>query len=51
MINEDYIKLECESDAPDNWLTNVIYRKDTNGNVFKLNVPDDIEEGNINGGE
>lgn len=40
-MNERY--LEKESDAPADWQSNVIYRRNANGLVFVVDVPDDTE--------
>ena len=40
-MNEKY--LEVESDAPANWVSNVIMRRDGRGKVFEVAVPDDEE--------
>lgn len=45
---EEY--LERESDAPDDWQSNVIYRRNADGLVFAVIVPDDTEEANENAG-
>lgn len=40
---DDKMILECESDAPENWETDVILTRDAEGNVLTVYVPDDEE--------
>lgn len=46
MINEDLIlELEQESDAPENWITDMVLIRNEKGEIIEVEVPDDIEEG------
>ena len=40
---EKKLILERESDAPENWETEVILQRDGRGNVVSVDVPDDEE--------
>jgi len=40
---DDKLILECESDAPENWETDVILCRDGRGEVLTVDVPDDEE--------
>lgn len=41
-MNEEY--RERESDMPNDWQSNVIFRRNAMGNVVLLEIPDDTEE-------
>lgn len=42
-MNEE-ILLENENGIPENWETNTIYIRNENGEIVKVEVPDDKEE-------
>ena len=35
---------ENESDAPENWESNLIFIRDENGEIIEMKIPDDEEE-------
>ena len=41
-MNEEYLEREC--DEPENWQSNVIFRRNAMGQVVIVEVPDDTEE-------
>lgn len=44
------MKFEHESDAPENWETDVILKRNVAGDVVEIDVPDDTEEVTDNAG-
>ena len=48
-MNEDY--LEREPDEPENWQSNMIYRRNAQGEVEMIVVPDDTGEVDVDAGD
>ena len=44
-MNEELnIEFEKESDTPEDWITNTVLIRNSNGELIEVNVPDDEEE-------
>jgi len=41
---EGYYDYEIENGIPEHWETNIIYKREPDGNVIRVEVPDDEKE-------